>query len=297
MNLSGISSRKMKALIIFRALRNKLKGAKPTYNPFVYKNLNDMPHIDDDTWNSPLWIYHVKNNLQCIHQEQSVHLNIHQSGLVDAIFLENKKSEEISLSKTVNICDLGGGVGLYYPIVKRIANSVGIEIKYAVVDGLENCSIGSEFFGLQDGIGFFDFENEGLKGSQEFLGKTDVVNISGTLHYIPSWETVLESASELKPSFICISRHPTPDHSEECGYVIQHVTSPLGYCGDVKVVLIPRSKLIEYMGNLGYALLLESGGSGDGNWYWASGCSDANYFQITNRQFLFVSKNVQVSAK
>ena len=193
---------------------------------------------------------------------------------------------------TVTIIDLGGGVGIYYTLIKRITTQIGIKLKYAVVDGAENCRNGTAFHGASEEIRFFDFNDHGIAQASQFLGQVNVLNICGTLHYILDWKAALNSASQLNPTVICISRAPTPDLADTEGYVIQHIHNSLGYCGQVQVVLIPRKKLISEMQRLDYFLFAEQGNSGDARWYWEEGVSDQIFFQQTVRQFLFLSNRV-----
>jgi len=176
-------------------------------------------------------------------------------------------------------------------LIKRIADTVGIKVKYAVVDGASSCESGNKFFNSPNDISFFDFRESGVERARKFLGRVDVCNISGTLHYIPDWRPVLRVVRDLNPYVVCISRAATPDCSDVEGYVIQHVTSSLGYCGDIKVVLIPRNMLISEMKLLGMELVSQQGNDGDGNWFWGAGCSDSRFYKQTHRQFLFINKH------
>jgi putative methyltransferase (TIGR04325 family) len=286
MNLSNIPSPKLRLIFTMRWIYRTLKGLKPAYESRIYESIDALPIVEEDTWNHPLWIGHVINSLNIVDSCQHANLNIHQTGLVSAV---QAASIVCGKTDTITILDLGGGVGTYYPVIKRIASKIGLKLKYAVVDGAENCRNGTNIFCRQSDIRFFDFNHNGIESARGFLESVDVCNISSTLQYILDWRAALKNVSELNPTAICISRAPTPDNADQEGYVIQHVTSSLGYCGRVRVVLIPRTKLISELERLNYSLLSESGHSGDGNWYWQEGVSDEIFFQQTIRQFLFLS--------
>ncbi len=193
----------------------------------------------------------------------------------------------INSKMSTRILDLGGGCGMYFPVVNSFFFKLGMGLKYAVVDGMSSCKIGSACFSKCTDIKFFNFQQNGVSKACQWLGKVDLVNCAGTLHYLLDWKEAILNITALEPRMVVVSRHPTPDNAIKEGYVLQNVTTIKGYCGIVPVVLIPRNLLFLEMASQGYECIAENGSLGDANWYWQEGCSQDEFKIITNRSFVF----------
>lgn len=290
--------------ILWRQLRRVktiLGIERPMYEPQVFGSPKEIPPFAENAWASKNWTESQYIFTASKTSDEEVALNVYQplnvnaSSLLLASLISVQASE---LPKAiVSIIDIGGGLsGGFYPECQKYLSAIGLGMKYAVVDGRVNCEFGERFFQSQKNIKFYDFEAGGLGSAARSFSSIDVCNLSSTLQYIIDWRSAIASILNFKPRLVVISRTPFSDSAEKEAYGVQHVTTHKGYCGKVKVVMIPRQVLLFEMERQGYDCLAEHGISGDASWYWQAGCKRREYFFQTVRSFVFVRRSFGKSA-
>jgi putative methyltransferase (TIGR04325 family) len=259
-------------------------GHPPQYSPSVYLDVKDIPNIEEDVWSHPNWLGHVKKSLESS-QQQDLPPNIHISDLLGCFLASANLYQRV---EKLGVIDIGGGVGLYYPYVKKLADKLRLNVRYSVIDGPGNCRYGASYFKSDETIRFFEHTKSAIVSAIGHSGAKSVFNMSSTLHYILDWSGFLAEMTSHKPEVICISRFPSSDNATVTAYGIQNITTALGYCGRAKVVLLSSEMLKDEMSRLGYCVVSENGVDGDSTFYWEHGCSNAQYKKITLKSLVFV---------
>lgn len=220
----------------------------PSFDPNIYYSLNEINqvHLVEQPWDNLNWIRHVQDSLDkaCEVRNETVH---HEMILNIISFCK-----ALYPSMNINVFDIGGGTGLFYPVVREMFSDNWHNINWIVVDSTANIVIGKQKFIGDQQIIFCDSEKF-KELSYDKQNSISILNISSTLHYILEWEKFLEQIiSELNPQAVAITRVPTCIDATHQAYAIQHITTCYGYCGFTKVVLFSSGSIENKMNSLGF---------------------------------------------
>jgi len=183
--------------------------------------------------------------------------------------------------------DVGGGVGLYYPFIKRYCKLDTFQLLYTVVDSLSNIEYGRKFFAQEKNINFILPDQLNTETCIPDATIITIINISATLQYILKWRDYLAwLIQEFNPRSIVISRFPVCNSTEYEGFAIQDVTTTFGYCGATKVVLFKSGDLENFMDCYGYTKCSEALCHKPS--YFTGGVSDSKFKEISIMAYNFV---------
>lgn len=268
--------------ILIPILKRYLSRTLSTYDKKTCLHPNELSEGNADLWNHPNWVNHVKMGLdRSIKNPEST--NIHHKALIYSVNIANSISR-----KTINIVDIGGGVGIYYPIISNCLGGRNIDFMYYVVDSDENIKYGARILKSKNIVfhGQKDFDIIKLKISDG----TTIVNLSAVLQYIIQWQSYLEYViREIQPKIIVISRFPVSINAKVEGYCIQNITTPLGYAGSTRVVLFEPGSLDNFLRGHGYTKIQEVTCHYPN--YFEKGCNDAQFKEISVGAHAFIYNN------
>jgi putative methyltransferase (TIGR04325 family) len=279
--------RSLKAL----ARRTLVRSSKPIYNPQVYFSNSDLPIIRDDLWNCANWIEHVEDTLR--DNWDMLAPNIHQQGLIDAFTI----AYCIGPNRKLQVLDIGGGCGVYYPVFKKGIALLDAKYAYKVIDSASNCKLGMKYFPNDTGIVFLNADRTKLTDlftpvMQSTIPVSNVVNISSTLQYILDWRDFLRGILSHAPTTVCISRLPICENTNTDAFAIQNVTSSKGFCGSTAVNLFGSDSIVSFMRDNHYNLVLEDFVKKNDTNYFENGCSDSSYTSMTLKSLVFCKEQL-----
>lgn len=142
----------------------------------------------------------------------------------------------------LRILDFGGGIGQAIPYIYTATDS------YSVLDGPQNCKMGTQLFYLYDNVEFLD-------GQPKAGMHYDVVMFNGALHYIEDWRGALVAAAKYTPRWICISRIAVGSPISVFGKQIIDIGFPGHRIGEIYRWIINLEELITTLANISYQLV------------------------------------------
>ena len=262
-------------------LQCKMKTKRSPYRRKVDTDHRKLDFVENDLWQHPNWISHVKHSLASAKTKKA--LTVHQKALILAFDIVHAKSEK---GREITVVDFGGGVGSLFYSFKNNTVADQSHCQILVVDNAENVAVGRTEFSNQPTVDFITTE---LFFHPDFLSslkkKTLIVNLSSLLHYTLDWQHVLEAILQLKPEAICITRLPVCPDATQQGYAVQDVTTSAGYCGSTKVVLFKNGDIEQLMGRKDYSKIYDET-SARYNFFW-DGCSMPEYKNVLSKAYLF----------
>ncbi|MES2686082.1 MAG: methyltransferase, TIGR04325 family [Pseudomonadota bacterium] len=246
--------------ILFSVARRTLRWVRPvrpSYEGFFHRR-EQLPPVSENPFEHANWLSYVSERAESL-REPSALQNMHEMCLS---LIASIVPLAASASRTA-VIDFGGGVGMYWPMVRR-QNKAGATHEFIVVDSPSNCELGRSIFG-NDGVRFFaDFEQALATGME-----ISVLNVSSTLQYCLDYEAIVELLCTSRANFIVISRHPAQGDGLPVAYTMQNVQTVKGVCGRIPVVLIGVDRLKELLRLQGYMLIADYYGQADANKYWS----------------------------
>ena len=275
--------------LLFKFIKNKVLIffflKKPTYEPKIYYDYNDISETTDgdSLWESENWIDHVKNSLKLKSQRE---VNIHEKAVIKSLQILSLYNFEHT-----HVIDYGGGPGVLIHNLLKFSEEKNFSIKISIIDSKANILLGQKKYADKKNIYFYDYkEISSLKSLKNKLHNTGfILNISSVLQYIPNYKSFLKSIlEEINPNIICITRFIRCENTENDAYTIQNVSTPLGFCGSIKVNLFGKSSLVDTMKDLNYQILFEDYNfKGDASHYFIN-IENKKYREMTDVSYSFI---------
>lgn len=213
----------------------------------IYEDLSQVPKIQGNPFEHPNWISYVSTRAESRKNPTVANQDMHEMCL--SLIASTMPSTDEPESQS--IVDFGGGVGMYWPVVKA-QNKANANTNFVVIDSEENCVKGRKLFGEQ-GV---DFQTDFEQVIKSHLN-IKVLNVASTLHYCLDYEQVIAMLCGSKARFIVVSRHPAQEDGLPIAYTVQNVVSPNGFCGQHPLVLISVKALAGLMDEHGYTLIAD----------------------------------------
>jgi len=260
-----------------RGLVRRVKLGQPMFDG-LYAEPSLLPPATGNPFEHPNWLSYVADRAR---------------SRIDGVAYQDMNEMCLSLIASItpagassafrHVVDFGGGVGMYWPVLK-VQNRTGAKLRFVVVDSPGNCKLGLSLFGA-DGVEFLsDFEQLLARGTS-----IDVLNVSSTLQYCLNYETVVELLCRSKARFIIVSRHPAPIQEQPVAYTMQNVVTVNGFCGRIPVVLLSIEPLSRLMSQHGYGMIADYYNDADASKYWTYGKQPipAGFSQIAEHALVF----------
>ncbi|GEM_PF-4311800 len=220
-------------------------------------DLSNLPTYSHSPWTHPNWLEFTKrkterNLLSLKNSEQLIIIRYSNSDIVQYSSLI---SFLLAKQDVLRIVDFGGGMGQTVPAALiHLPRSHLDRVEYHVIDSPIQCALGKsifdknqfEFVHFHPGIAAFDQANSARR--------VDIVYSFYTMPYISTWQEVWSQLLRYEPTYF-IFGYCVVSQLDFPFAVIQHIVSPLGYCGDDNYIIIPLQDFIKFFQAKNYHLL------------------------------------------
>lgn len=205
----------------------------------VYDTFQDVPEsgpgFEGDRWIQSS-IASTTRLLEQRHDESGRPASVNRDCLLPVVTALASRDGDVS------VLDFGGGTGNTYLAVTK-ALPASTSLRYDIVEGRAVCEAGRSLFRHDPRVRFHTELPD--------IGHVDVLHLGSSLHYVDSWEQLLNQLADHKPELLLITDLPA-------GNFPSYVTTQLYYESRIPVRFFRQADVVAHIASLGFDLIFQS---------------------------------------